>query len=95
LPSTADLPAAQQRNQAVTHLNQAALAFARGDRDRAAELLRRTQSTLDGAGIVLDRPASCRPRFSEPFRRARCRELMIRMTLWSYTILTDRTTAAC
>lgn len=39
---------------AMTHLNHAALAFARGDRERAAELLRRTQSTLDGAGIVLD-----------------------------------------
>ena len=33
---------------AMTHLNHAALAFARGDRERAAELLRRTQSTLDG-----------------------------------------------
>ncbi len=39
---------------AMTHLNQAALAFARGDRERTAELLRRIQSTLDGAGIVLD-----------------------------------------
>lgn len=39
---------------AMTHLNHAALAFARGDRERAAELLRRTQSTLEGAGIVLD-----------------------------------------
>jgi hypothetical protein len=38
----------------MTHLNHAALAFARGDRERAAELLGRTQSTLDGAGIVLD-----------------------------------------
>jgi hypothetical protein len=28
--------------------------FARGDRERAAELLRRTQSALDSAGIVLD-----------------------------------------
>lgn len=39
---------------AMTHLNHAALAFARGDRELAAELLRRTQSTLDDAGIVLD-----------------------------------------
>lgn len=39
---------------AMTHLNHAALAFSRGDRERAAELLRRTQSTLEGAGIVLD-----------------------------------------
>jgi hypothetical protein len=31
-----------------------ALAFARGDRERAAELLRRTQPTLDSAGIVLE-----------------------------------------
>ena len=38
----------------MTHLNHAALAFARGDRERAAQLLRRMQSTLDGAGIVLD-----------------------------------------
>ena len=39
---------------AMTHLNQAALAFARGDRERAAELLRQTRSTLENAGIVLD-----------------------------------------
>lgn len=39
---------------AMTHLNNAALAFARGDREGAAELVERTQSTLDGAGIVLD-----------------------------------------
>jgi tetratricopeptide (TPR) repeat protein len=39
---------------AMTHLNHAALAFARGDRERAAEQLRRTHSTLDAAGIVLD-----------------------------------------
>jgi tetratricopeptide (TPR) repeat protein len=39
---------------AMTHLNQAALAFAQGDRERAAELLRRTESTLDGVGMVLD-----------------------------------------
>lgn len=39
---------------AMTHLNHAALAFARGDRERAADLLRRTQSALDSAGIVLD-----------------------------------------
>ena len=39
---------------AMTHLNQAALAFACGEHERAAELLQRTQSTLDGAGIVLD-----------------------------------------
>jgi tetratricopeptide (TPR) repeat protein len=51
---------AKVRNQedpyeaAMTHLNQAALAVARGDHERAVELLRRTRSTLDGAGIVLD-----------------------------------------
>jgi tetratricopeptide (TPR) repeat protein len=39
---------------AMTRLNQAALTFARGDRERAAELLRRQESTLEGAGIVLD-----------------------------------------
>ncbi len=39
---------------AMTHLNQAALSFARGDRDYAAELLRRTRSTLEAAAIVLD-----------------------------------------
>ena len=39
---------------AMTHLNHAALAHARGDRERARELLGRTQSTLDDAGIVLD-----------------------------------------
>ncbi len=39
---------------AMTHLNQAALAFARGDRERAAGLLRQTRSTLETAGIVLD-----------------------------------------
>jgi hypothetical protein len=38
----------------MTHLNQAALAFARGDRERAGGLLRRTRSTLEDAGIVLD-----------------------------------------
>lgn len=39
---------------AMANLNQAALAFARGDRMRAAELLREMRSTLDGAGVVLD-----------------------------------------
>jgi tetratricopeptide (TPR) repeat protein len=39
---------------AMARLNEAALAFARGEHERAAELLRHTQSTLDGAGIVLD-----------------------------------------
>jgi tetratricopeptide (TPR) repeat protein len=39
---------------AMTHLNQAALSFARGDRVRAAELLPQAQRTLDTAGIVLD-----------------------------------------
>ncbi len=39
---------------AMTHLNQAALAFVRGDSGHAAELLRRTDSTLDNTGIVLD-----------------------------------------
>jgi tetratricopeptide (TPR) repeat protein len=39
---------------AMTHLNHAALAYARGDRERAAELVERTQSTLHSAGIVLD-----------------------------------------
>ena len=51
---------AKVRNQedpyeaAMTHLNQAALAFARGDREHAGELLQRTISTLESAGIVLD-----------------------------------------
>jgi tetratricopeptide (TPR) repeat protein len=39
---------------AMTHLNHAALAFVRGDRERAADLLRLAESTLDDAGIVLD-----------------------------------------
>lgn len=39
---------------AMTHLNQATLSLARGDRDHAAELLRRMRSTLEGAAIVLD-----------------------------------------
>jgi tetratricopeptide (TPR) repeat protein len=38
----------------MTHLNQAALAVVRGDRERAAELLGRVQATLEGAGILLD-----------------------------------------
>ena len=51
---------AKVRNQedpyeaAMTHLNQAALAFARGDRESAAELLTQTRSILEGARIVLD-----------------------------------------
>jgi tetratricopeptide (TPR) repeat protein len=40
--------------QAMTHLNQAVLAFAHGDRDVAADLLGRTRATLDASGIVLD-----------------------------------------
>ena len=39
---------------AMTHLNQAALAFAREEHDRAAELLWRTGSTLEKAEIALD-----------------------------------------
>jgi tetratricopeptide (TPR) repeat protein len=39
---------------AMGHLNQAALAVARGDRQGAAELLGHMQATLEGAGIVLD-----------------------------------------
>lgn len=39
---------------AMTHLNQAALAWGRGERVRVSELLQQTLSTLDGAGIVLD-----------------------------------------
>jgi tetratricopeptide (TPR) repeat protein len=39
---------------AMTHLNHAALAYARGDRESTAELLGRTQSTLADADIVLD-----------------------------------------
>jgi len=38
----------------MTYLNQAGIAFARADRDRALELLRETESTLANAGIVLD-----------------------------------------
>jgi ATP/maltotriose-dependent transcriptional regulator MalT len=40
--------------QAMTHLNRAALAFACGDRDLAADLLGRTEATLESSGIVLD-----------------------------------------
>lgn len=40
--------------EAMTHLNHAAIALARGDRKRSIELLRRTLSALDNAGIVLD-----------------------------------------
>ena len=39
---------------AMTNLNQAALAFAAADSERAAELLSQTQTTLDAAGIALD-----------------------------------------
>lgn len=39
---------------AMTQLNRAALAFAEGDRELSAEQLRRAQSTLDEAGLVLD-----------------------------------------
>jgi tetratricopeptide (TPR) repeat protein len=39
---------------AMTHLNQAALAFAAGKNERAAELLGLTESTVESAGIVLD-----------------------------------------
>jgi non-specific serine/threonine protein kinase len=39
---------------AMTHLSQAALAVAHGERDRATDLLQRMLSTLDRAGIVLD-----------------------------------------
>ncbi len=39
---------------AMTHLSLAALAVARGEHGRATDLLQRTQSTLDRAGIVLD-----------------------------------------
>lgn len=39
---------------AMTHLNQAALAFAQGDGHNAATLLQRMQSALDSAAIVLD-----------------------------------------
>jgi len=39
---------------AMGQLNQAALAVAHGDRERAAELLRGVQAALAGAGIVLD-----------------------------------------
>ena len=39
---------------AMTYLNEAAVALASGERDRAAELLTQSESTLEGAGIVLD-----------------------------------------
>ena len=39
---------------AMTHLNQAALAFAQGERETTAERLQRMQATLYEAGIVLD-----------------------------------------
>ncbi len=38
----------------MTHLNQTAPAVARGDRDRAGELLGRAQATLDQLGVVPD-----------------------------------------
>ncbi len=38
----------------MTYLNQAAVAFAVGERERTAELLERAESALGGAGIVLD-----------------------------------------
>jgi ATP/maltotriose-dependent transcriptional regulator MalT len=37
--------------KAMTSLNQAAVAFARGDRDRAEDLLARTESMLEEAGV--------------------------------------------
>ena len=39
---------------AMTHLNNAALAFQRDDIEHANEALARTEATLDQAGIVLD-----------------------------------------
>ena len=39
---------------AMRHLNDAALAYAAGERRRALELLGTAQSTLDDAGIALD-----------------------------------------
>jgi len=39
---------------AMTHLNRAALAFARGEHERARDLLDRADSALADAGIVLD-----------------------------------------
>ncbi|HLQ66164.1 MAG TPA: tetratricopeptide repeat protein [Candidatus Limnocylindrales bacterium] len=39
---------------AMTHLNQAGLAFAHGERERAAALLQSVRTTLDAAKIVLD-----------------------------------------
>jgi tetratricopeptide (TPR) repeat protein len=39
---------------AMTTMSQAAVAVARAERERAADLLERTQSALDRAGIVLD-----------------------------------------
>lgn len=40
--------------RAMTHLNGATLAWVRGERDRAADLLERTESTLREARIALD-----------------------------------------
>ena len=40
--------------EAMTHLGAAALALAERQNERAKELLERTRSTLEGAGIVLD-----------------------------------------
>ena len=37
--------------EAMTHLNQAVFAFARGDHDRAATLLARAQSILEKSGV--------------------------------------------
>ena len=41
-------------DKAMTHLNNAALAFQRGEREHSSEELERTGSTLAEAGIVLD-----------------------------------------
>jgi non-specific serine/threonine protein kinase len=54
----AELTAVRNQNDpyeaAMTHLNRAALAFTRGDREEAAGRLGDMQLTLDEAGIVLD-----------------------------------------
>jgi tetratricopeptide (TPR) repeat protein len=38
----------------MTHLNQAGLAFAHGERERAVALLQNVRTTLEAAGVVLD-----------------------------------------
>jgi hypothetical protein len=46
-------PAGDRYGEAMTHLNEAAVAFGRGDPDSARRLLARTESIIEEAGIEL------------------------------------------